>query len=128
VIASDTVREIGKLAGCDLEPLQFRPNVVVRLLQPGAFGEDEWVGGVLTFGEGEDAPEIAVTMRDVRCGMVNLDPDTARSKPEVMKVIVRANENHAGVYGAVTRTGRIEVGQWLYLRGGASRGQLRAGA
>ena len=37
------------------------------------------MGGVLSFGEGDDAPAITVTMRDVRCSMVNLDPDSAQS-------------------------------------------------
>src|SRR5207253_7469642 len=32
VIASDTVREIGRLAGRSLDVRRFRPNVVVRLL------------------------------------------------------------------------------------------------
>ena len=82
VIASDTVREIGRLAGRSLDVRRFRPNVVVRLLRPGPFQEDEWVGGVLSFGEGDDAPAIAVTMRDLRCSMVNLDPDTAVRRPK----------------------------------------------
>jgi uncharacterized protein YcbX len=45
VIASDTVREIGRLAGRSLDVQRFRPNVVVRLLRPVPFQEDEWVGG-----------------------------------------------------------------------------------
>ena len=115
VIASDTVREIGRLAGRTLDVRQFRPNVVVRLLRPAAFQEDEWVGGLLSFGEGDDAPAIAVTMRDERCGMVNLDPDSAKPAPEVMKAIVRVNQNNAGIYGAVIRTGRLAVGQAVFL-------------
>jgi uncharacterized protein len=115
VIASDTVREIGRLAGRSLDVRRFRPNVVVRLLRPTPFEEDEWLGGVLTFGEADDAPAIAVTMRDLRCSMVNLDPDSASPAPEVMKAIVRANGNHAGIYGAVTRTGRLAVGQKMFL-------------
>ena len=74
------------------------------------------MGGVLSFGEGDDAPAIAVTMRDVRCSMVNLDPDSASPAPEVMKAVVRANENTAGIYGAVTRIGRLAVGQTILLR------------
>jgi len=77
VIASDTVREIGRLAGRSLDVRRFRPNVVVRLLRSVPFQEDEWLGGVLSFGEGADAPAITVTMRDVRCSMLNLDPDSA---------------------------------------------------
>jgi uncharacterized protein YcbX len=115
VIASDTVREIGRLAGMGPDARRFRPNVVVRLLRLAPFEEDEWVGGVLAFGEGDDAPAIAITMHDVRCSMVNLDPDLAKSDPEVLKAVVRANGNNAGVYGAVTRTGRLAVGQTIVL-------------
>jgi uncharacterized protein YcbX len=116
VIASDTVREIGRLAGRSLDVRRFRPNVLVRLLRPTPFQEDEWLGGVLSFGEGDDAPAIAVTMRDIRCSMVNLDPDSASPAPEVMKTVVRANQNNAGIYGAVTRIGRLAVGQTILLR------------
>ena len=116
VIASDTVREIGRLAGRSLDIRRFRPNVVVRLLRSGPFQEDEWLGGVLSFGEGGDGPAITVTMRDVRCSMVNLDPDSASPAPEVLKAVVGANQNNAGIYGAVTRIGRLAVGQSVFLR------------
>jgi uncharacterized protein YcbX len=116
VIASDTMCEIGRLAGRSLDIRRFRPNVVVRLLRSVPFQEDEWLGGVLSFGEGDDAPAINVTMRDERCSMVNLDPDSASPAPEVMKAVVRANQNNAGIYGAVTRIGRLAVGQTILLR------------
>jgi hypothetical protein len=116
VIASDTVREIGRLAERSLDLRRFRPNVVVRLARSVPFQEDEWVGSVLSFGEGDDAPAITVTMRDVRCSMVNLDPDSAGSAPELLKTIVRTHENTAGIYGTVTRVGRLEVGQAMFLR------------
>jgi uncharacterized protein YcbX len=116
VIASDTVREIGRLAGRSLDVRRFRPNIVVRLPQSIPFQEDEWLGGVLLFGEGDDAPAIAATTRDERCSMVNLDPDSASPAPEVMKAIVRANQNNAGIYGTVIHTGRLAVGQTIFLR------------
>jgi uncharacterized protein YcbX len=94
---------------------RFRPNVVVRLLRSVPFQEDEWLGGVLSFGERDDAPAITVTMRDVRCSMVNLDPDSASPAPEVLKAVVRANQNNAGIYGAVTHIGRLAVGQTILL-------------
>jgi len=115
VIASDTVREVGRLAGRSPDVRRFRPNVVVRLLQPVPFQEDEWLGGVLSFGEGDEGPAITVTMRDERCSMVSLDPDSASSAPEVLKSVVRANQNNAGIYGVVTRIGRLAVGQTIFL-------------
>jgi uncharacterized protein len=116
VIALDTVHEISRLAGRTPDVRRFRPNIVVRLLRPAPSQEDEWVGGVLSFGEGDHAPAIAVTQRDVRCSMLNLDPDTARSTPEVLKAVVRTHQNTAGIYGTVTRIGRLAVGQTVLLR------------
>jgi hypothetical protein len=115
VIALDTAGEILRLAGQSPDVRRFRPNIVVRLLRSGPFQEDEWLGGVLSFGEGDDAPAITVTMRDVRCSMVNFDPDSALPAPEVLKAVVRANQNTAGIYGAVTRIGRLAVGQTISL-------------
>jgi uncharacterized protein YcbX len=121
VIASDTVREIGRLAGRNLDVRRFRPNILVGLLRPEPFQEDQWLGGVLTFGDRDDAPAVAVTTRDERCSMVNLDPDSASSAPEVMKAVVRANQNHAGTYGAVIRTGRLTIGQTVFLRAASEK-------
>ena len=117
VIATDTVHEIARLSGQPADMRRFRPNVVVRSLRPVPFQEDAWLGGVLSFGEGDDAPALAVTMRDIRCSMVNLDPDSARPAPEVLKAVVRANQNNAGIYGTVTRIGRLAVGQIVFLHG-----------
>src|SRR5882672_3298742 len=125
VIAFDTVREIGRLAGRSPDVRRFRPNIVVRLLRSVPFQEDEWLGGVLSFGEKDDgdAPAITVTMRDIRCSMVNLDPDSASPAPEVMKAVVRANQNNAGIYGTVTRIGRLAVGQTIFLRAATEKGE-----
>ncbi|MEO8431488.1 MAG: MOSC N-terminal beta barrel domain-containing protein [Acidobacteriota bacterium] len=116
VIATATMSEIGRLAGRSLDMRRFRPNVVLRLLRPTPFQEDEWVGGVLSFGEGEDAPAVAVTMRDPRCSILNVDPDSAIRAPEVIKAVVRANQNNAGIYATVTRIGRLVIGQPVFLR------------
>ena len=121
VIASETIREISQLAGVTPDVRRFRPNIVVRLLQPAAFQEEEWLGAALAFGEEEDAPTIAVTMPDVRCAMLNFDPDTARPTPELLKAVVRANQNHAGIYAAVTRTGILAVGQRIFLRSASEK-------
>ncbi len=121
VIASDTVREIARLAGRGPDVRRFRPNVVVRLLRSVPFQEDEWVGGVLSFGEGDDAPAITVTMRDVRCSMVNFDPGSATPAPEMLKAVVHANQNNAGIYGTVTRIGRLAVGQTIILHAAAEK-------
>jgi uncharacterized protein YcbX len=109
VITLATVHEIAP------DVRRFRPNILLRT-DGRAFDEDRWVGGVLSFGDDGSGPEVSVTLRDERCAMLNLDPDTARSDPQIMKTVVRLNENTAGVYGTVVRRGRVAVGQRVVLR------------
>jgi len=116
VITSDTVGEVCRLAGRSTDVRRFRPNILVRSRRAVPFEEDEWLGGVLTFGDGDDAPAVTVITRDVRCAMVNFDPNGGSAAPEVMKAVVRANQNNAGIYGTVTRIGRLAVGQPIVLR------------
>jgi uncharacterized protein YcbX len=121
VITAATVGEIGRLAAQPADVRRFRPNVLVSSLGSVPFEEDEWVGGVLSFGETDEAATIAVTNHDERCSMVNLDPGSALSTPDVLKAIVRARDNKAGVYGAVTRRGRVAVGQPVFWESGPER-------
>jgi len=99
--------------GRDLGYRRFRPNVVIETDRDEPFEEDRWVGRTLMFGEGGTA--VRITMRDERCGMLNLDPDTAEADSEVMKTVVRLNENFAGVYGTVVGTGGLRAGQFVTL-------------
>ena len=108
VIASDTVREIGRLAGQSPDVRRFRPNILARLLQTGPFQEDAWVGGVLTFGDGDDAPAVTVTLRDTRCAMINFDPDSVSPAPDVLKTVVRTDDRFQHFWRRKCRVG-IEV-------------------
>ncbi len=126
VIATDTVDEIAKLSGARPDARRFRPNILVRLLTASAFAENEWVGGVISFGDAVSCPRISVTARDVRCAMINYDPDTGHSTPEMMKSVVRANDNNAGVYATVIRTGRLAVGQTIRFHGSTDLGGERS--
>jgi len=115
IITSETARGVCHLAGQTADVRRFRANIVVRSARAVVFEEDAWLGGVITFGDGADAPAVTVTVRDERCVMVNYDPDGGPHAPEMMKAVVRANGNHAGVYATVTRIGRLAVGQTVTL-------------
>jgi MOSC domain-containing protein len=115
VITSATIGEVCSLAGRASDVRRFRPNVLVRSARETPFEEDEWVGGDLSFGEGSNAPRVSVTLRDVRCAIVNVDPDDGSIDPEMLKTAVRANQNHAGVYATVTHLGGLEVGQRVFF-------------
>jgi uncharacterized protein YcbX len=113
VINLATITAIGREVGEDLDTRRFRANIVIAADSTEAFAEDRWIGGRLVFGDSEAV--VSLTMRDLRCVMINLDPDTAQADSRIMKAAVRLNENNAGVYGAVARTGQISVGQSVSL-------------
>lgn len=122
VISLATIAGIGAEAGVDLDRRRFRANVFLETDSSEAFLEDAWVGGTLVFGEKDPRPAVSVTLRDERCVMINLDPDTAEQDPRVMKTVVRLNKNNAGVYATVVRTGVIRVGDRVQLVPSETRG------
>lgn len=115
LITSATVAEIGRLAAQLPDVRRFRPNILISSTSAAPFGEDPWVGGVLRFGDSQQAALISVTNFDERCSMVNLDPDSAHRTPEVLQALVQARGNQAGVYGSVFRRGLLEVGQPVFF-------------
>jgi|SRR5690242_3586750 len=115
VIGLVTIAHIGREIGLDLDRRRFRANILVDTLSLEPFLEDGWVGGTLVFGDGESRPAVNVTLRDLRCVMINLDPDNATEEPRIMKAVVGLNRNKAGVYATVVRTGTIRVGDQVSL-------------
>jgi uncharacterized protein YcbX len=115
VINLATISAIGSEVGQDLDTRRFRANIVIASEATDPFLEDGWIGSRLVFGSTEDGPTVSVALRDLRCVMINLDPDTSKSDSRVMKSVIRLNENYAGAYGTVTRTGQLSVGQSVSL-------------
>jgi len=115
LISMTTIAAIGREAGMDVDPRRMRANVVLDTDDATPFLEDAWVGATLVFGDGDNTPMVAVTTRDERCAMVNMDPDTGKQDPRVMKAVVRMNGNYAGVYATVVRAGELRVGQPVRL-------------
>ena len=115
VINLATISAIGYEVGQNLDTRRFRPNIVIASDATDPFLEDGWIGSKLVFGSTEDGPTLSLTLRDLRCVMLNLDPDTSKSDPRIMKSVVRLNQNNAGAYATVTRTGQISVGQSVSL-------------
>ena len=116
VISTSTIRGLAQTLEKEIDERRFRPNILLETSQTEIFGEDEWVGGTLIFGEEDLGPAVSITLRDLRCNTINLDPDTAQQDPSVLKAVARMNEGNAGVYGTVVRRGTLAVGQQVWLR------------
>jgi uncharacterized protein YcbX len=117
IISLGTVHSVQRESGRDVDLRRFRPNIVIETDNAEPFEEDGWVGRTLIFGEANSGPALTVTMRDERCVMINLDPDTAERDSAVMKTVVRINQSYAGVYGTAVRAGELRIGQVVTLGG-----------
>jgi len=115
VINLATISAISREAEQNLDNRRFRANIIIATDTPAPFIEDDWIGRKLVFGSKEEGAMLNMTLRDLRCMMINLDPDTAKQDPRVMKAVVRLNENNAGAYGTVVRIGQLSVGQPVSL-------------
>ena len=106
LIATSTVSALCALAGVPSNALRFRPNLLITPDPDHAYAEDGWVGTVLRIGDAE----VRVDRRDVRCVIVNVDPDTGRPDAALLTSIPRSRQACAGVYGSTVRPGMIRVG------------------
>lgn len=115
LITAATIEGVSQIAARPLDVRRFRPNILVSTSRSVPFEEDEWVGGVLSFGEADEAAAVFITNLDERCAMVTYDPDSADPSPDVLKAIVRERGNKVGVYGTVIRRGRLTMGQPVFV-------------
>ncbi len=115
LISLATVAHVCAQAKVGTDSRRFRPNIVLECDDQKAFAEDDWVGSMLVIGEEASGPAVHLTKRDVRCMMINLDPETAKQDSAVLKATVRLNENNAGAYGTVVRVGPIKIGDPVTL-------------
>ncbi len=112
IFSLQTVRQLSKEFGIDLDKRRFRANLYVDLESVNAFGEEQFVGRTLRVGA---RTEIAVVERDSRCKMITLDPDSANPHPEVMRRLARDHEGKAGIYAVVLVEGTIRPGDEIAL-------------
>ncbi|MCB1512779.1 MAG: MOSC domain-containing protein [Hyphomicrobiaceae bacterium] len=108
IVNLETVRELGRIMGRDLDPLRFRANVYVTGIQP--WSEFEWIGRSVTMGDVELEP----FKRTVRCDATNVDPMTGARDTSIPAALQRTQgHSDLGIYAMVRRGGTIKGGDEL---------------
>jgi uncharacterized protein YcbX len=110
------IKKLEADSGCRLDPRRFRANLLIEPFDTVAVDEDGWLGKTVVLGGHAHSPAVRVTVRDIRCTMVNLDPETAAADPRVLKTIAHTQDNCAGVYASVFEIGTIAAGDGVYLK------------
>lgn len=101
-----TVRGLAAESGSSINRLQFRANVYFEPESTHPFEEEGWTSCLVRIGEAL----LGVVQRDTRCMMVNLNPESGKQDPRVLRTIAQKHQRQAGLYANVVRPGAIRVG------------------
>ena len=111
LISRQTVARIAEESGTEENPWRFRPNLLIDLMDGGAFEELKWVGRILRVG---NAARVAITKVDQRCVIITLDPESAEASPSILRCVAQQHEQCAGVYGTVLTPGEVRAGDPIW--------------
>jgi uncharacterized protein YcbX len=111
LLTTATIAGLGDLVDARLDVRRFRPNLLVEPTGGTPFPEDGWVGAVLRIGEAR----MRIDLRDKRCVMINVDPDTTERDPGVLRTVAQERDACVGVYGTTVTPGRVAVGDPVVL-------------
>ena len=100
-----SLRELERVVGRAVNPLRFRPNVIIDGAEPWA--EFNWTGQPLQLG----AVPFEVLKRTERCAATNVDPATGQRDMAIPAALQRAfGHSDFGIYARVMADGTIAVG------------------
>ncbi|HEX2841515.1 MOSC domain-containing protein [Hyphomicrobium sp.] len=100
-----TVRELERVIGRSVDPIRFRPNLLVDGLP--AWAEFDWLGREIEAG----AVRLKACERTERCAATNVDPKTGARDMDIPAVMRREFGHHDfGVYAEVLSSGALSVG------------------
>ncbi|RBW69805.1 MOSC domain-containing protein [Bacillus taeanensis] len=107
-----SLKELEKIWENKVDNRRFRPNFLITLNEEKSFIEETWFGKSLLIGEAE----IEIIRYCDRCMIVTIDPDTCDRQSSLLRKIVKERSNHFGVYASVKKTGKVSVGDLIYLK------------
>ena len=110
IINLASVRELERLQGRPINPLRFRPNLIIDGPEP--WSELNWLGKDIAVGP----VRMNVCERTTRCAATNVDPATGARDMDIPALLKR-ELGHAdfGVYAIITEGGSLSVGDNVQL-------------
>lgn len=116
LLTTNSLNSVRDLCGVeDLAPMRFRPNILVETDRDAAFPEEKWESRSLLFGTGADPARIRLNRKDVRCKIVDLNPETGAHDASIHKAIIKERRNRLGMYASTERCGEIRVGDLVQI-------------
>ncbi len=110
VVNLETVRDVSRVIGVDLDPLRFRANVYLEGVP--AWQERHWLGKTIVCGDAH----LRVFAETGRCEATSVDPRTAKRGPSIPSALLRTwGHDKLGLYTKVVRCGVISTGDTASL-------------
>lgn len=113
VITDQTIFELGRTVGAQLDARRFRPNILVEAADSTPFMEDDWVGCVIRIG----GLRMRIDKRDGRCVVITIDPVTTERNPAILRALAGDRRGCLGVYGSTVEPGRVALNDPVLIEG-----------
>ena len=105
IVNLNTVKELEKRFGCNIDPLRFRANIYVEDMP--AWGEFELIDREIKIADAR----LKVFDRTQRCEATNVDPGTGKRDLKIPASLLRSyGHSDVGIYASITEAGVISEG------------------
>ena len=112
IFGLSTLRHLSAEIGLSVDHRRFRANFYVEWNDQKPFFEEDLLNREIRIGE---KLRLYITKKDKRCVIINLEPDTANSTPQVLKYVGKERQGYAGVYASVLEEGIVKPGDEIRL-------------
>ena len=110
IINIASIKDLERVARCELDPLRFRGNVMIEGAAP--WQEFDWVDREIEI----SGVRLKILSKIRRCPATSVNPATAERDINVPQTLQRGfGHIHMGIYAEVLNDGRISVGNELQL-------------
>lgn len=110
IINLASLRDLERTTGQSIDPLRFRPNIIIDGLP--AWSELEMMGKVLAAGD----VRIRIEARTDRCAATNVDPATGARNMDIPAQLARRwGHTDFGVYGTIIERGDLVRGSAMTI-------------
>lgn len=121
IISQATFDDLSQVAGIEIDPRRFRPNLVVEGVEP--WSEFEWVGRELQVG----SVRLTVGEPIGRCLNIEVNSDTGKRDANLLSLLKRKfGHTQTGVLATVVSSGWIERGATLTSVAPADRAKSKS--
>lgn len=112
ITTDSSLRELEKEWGKSLDVLRFRPNFVISLYEDIPFIELTWIEKRLHIHD----VQLNILKGCKRCSMINVEPSNYLDiDSSLLQTVVAERNSTFGIYTSVVQTGKIKVGDKVYI-------------